>query len=98
MSLFIFVILSFVVVYLYMIVTYNKLCKIPAINYSSCPILRQFAVADLGIDGRGAPGLWTLPHIGGLWAVPPAGMQGAEPPLGGLGQSPQKLKPRLRIL
>ena len=36
------------------------------------------AVADPGIDGRGA-------REGGLWAVPPAGVQGEEPPLWGLG-------------
>jgi len=47
------------------------------------------AVADLGIDGRGATGGVDPPHRGGLGAVPPAvppaGVQGSEPPLGGLG-------------
>jgi len=53
-------------------------------------------VADLGIDGRGAPPkVWTLPRIGGLGAVPPVGVQGQSPPVGGLGaKPPQKLKPK----
>jgi len=36
-------------------------------------------VADLGIDGRGAPPeVWALPSIGGQVAAPPAG--GRAPP------------------
>jgi len=51
-------------------------------------------VADLGIDRRGAPGVWTLPHTEGLGAMPPAGVQGQSPRLRVWGQSPQKLKPK----
>jgi len=56
-------------------------------------------VADLGIDGRGAPPeVWALRRIGGLGAVPLAGVQGAEPRWRSGGEAPQKLSLKIGLL
>ena len=59
------------------------------INICLVVTVLAITVADLGIDGRGAPPkVWTLPRIGGLGAVPPAGVQGQSPRWGPGGEAP----------